>query len=270
MPYLATQFYIQNLLMGFIKYLFVFCIGFASTPLWAQEGLFETAKLPARKGFMLGVNGNFDIAVADMAKRFGNNYRIGPSIQYKTTRNWIFGVKFDFINGSKIKEDSLFAGIKDNYGTYINQDGQRLGINWYERGYMVGIEAGYILNTSKTVSDNGILFLTGLGFMQHKILIQDKSESILQLRGDYRKGYDRLSNGIYVEQYIGYLYLSQNGLINFHIGIDAVFGFTQGRRDFLYDVQKPGNDKRTDILIGIRGGWYLPLFKRKSEELFFE
>lgn len=239
-------------------------------PVWAQKGLFETPKLAARKGFMLGVNTDFDFAAADMAKRFGNNYRIGPSIQYKTAKKWIFGAKFDFINGGKIKEDSLFAGIKDNYGTYISIDGQRIGINWYERGYMVGIEAGYILNTSKKVTDNGIMFLTGLGFMQHKILIQDKSESLLQLRGAYRKGYDRLSNGIYLEQYVGYLHLSSNGLINYHIGINAAFGFTQGRRDFLYDVQRPGNDTRTDILIGIRGGWYLPLFKRKSEELFFE
>ena len=47
-------------------------------------------------------------------------------------------------------------------------------------------------------------------------------------------------------------------------------GFTQGRRDFLYDTGKPGTDTRLDILYGIRGGWYIPIFKRKSEELFFE
>jgi hypothetical protein len=114
------------------------------------------------------------------------------------------------------------------------------------------------------------MLMTGVGFMQHKILIQDKSESLLQLRGDYRKGYDRLTNGIFLEQYIGYIYLSNNGLINFHIGLDIAWGITEGRRDYLFDVRKPGNDKRNDLLFGVRGGWYLPMFKRKSEEFYFE
>jgi hypothetical protein len=256
--------------MKVTRYFFLFTFLFLSRYSFAQEDLFESTKLPARKGFLLGVNGNFDFSAGDMSQRFGNNYRIGPSFHYKTKSNWIFGVKFDFLNGDKIKEDSMFNGIQDGSGTFVNQDGQRIAVNRYERGYMTGIEVGHIFNISKSVSDNGIMIMTGVGFMQHRILIQDKSESILSLRGDYRKGYDRLTNGLYVEQYVGYLFLSNNGLINFHIGLDASFGFTQGRRDFLYDVRRPGNDKRVDILFGIRGGWYLPMFKRKSEEFFFE
>lgn len=236
----------------------------------AQKDLFGSTKLPPRKGFLVGVNGNFDMPAGDMAKRFGNSYRIGVSLHYKLKSNWIFGAKFDFLNGPTIREDSLLSGIKDSENTFFNQDGQRIAVNTYERGYMTGLEAGYIFNLSKSVSDNGIMVMTGVGFMQHKILIQDKSESILSLRGDYRKGYDRLTNGIYVEQYIGYLFLSNNGLINFHVGMDFAMGFTGGRRDFWYDVRRPGNDKRTDILWGVRGGWYLPLFKRKSEEFYFE
>jgi hypothetical protein len=235
-----------------------------------QTDLFTTTKLPPRQGFLLGVNGNFDIPAGDMAKRFGLSYRLGPSIQYKTRKNWIFGLKAEFILGDGIREDSMFTGIVDAEGTFINQDGQRIGINRYERGFMAGVEAGKIINTSKKISDNGIVLLTGIGFMQHKILIQDKGESLQQLRGNYRKGYDRLTNGIYLEQYIGYLYLSDNGLINFHIGLDIAWGFTEGRRAYLFDVQRPGNDKRNDIFFGVRGGWYLPMFKRKSEEFYFE
>lgn len=256
--------------MNLVKHFFLFLCLFSGTFSYAQKDLFESTKLAARKGFLLGVNGNFDMPASDMATRFGNSFRIGPSMHYKTKSNWIFGVKFDFINGGKINEDSMFVGIRDNAGTYINQDGQRIGINKYERGYMTGVEVGHIFNISKSVSDNGIMVMTGIGFMQHKVLIQDKSESIFSLSKNYRKGYDRLSNGIYLEQYVGYLFLSNNGLINFHIGLDAAFGFTQGRRDFLFDVRRPGNEKRTDILFGIRGGWYLPMFKRKSEEFFFE
>lgn len=251
-------------------YYFLFACLFITTSVSAQKDLFEKTKLAPRKGFLLGANGAFDMPGADLANRFGNGYRLGPSMHYKTKSNWIFGIKLDFTNGDQIKEDSLFAGIEDKSGTLINQDGLRLGVNTYRRGFMTGVEAGRIFNTSKTNSDNGILVMTGIGFMQHKILIQDKGESILSIRGDYKKGYDRLANGIYLEQYLGYIFLSNNSLINFHIGLDVAVGFTQGRRDFLYDVRRAGNEKRTDIMFGVRGGWYLPMFKRKSEEFFFE
>ena len=80
----------------------------------------------------------------------------------------------------------------------------------------------------------------------------------------------RLVNGWYFEQFAGYAYFSKKGVINFYLGANAMIGFTQGRRDWLYDVMKPGNEKRTDILLGIRGGIYIPAFKRKSEEFYFE
>ncbi len=250
----------------------LFCIGLLGifSTAYAQKDLFGAEQLPARRGFLLGASGNFDMPAGDLKNRFGNSYRIGGSMHYKFKSNWIVGLKLDFTNGDQIREDSLFYGIKDDANTFINIDGQRLGINTFRRGIMTGIEFGYILNTSKRIQDNGILFMTGLGFMQHKILINDKGESILSLRGDYRKGYDRLANGFYLEQYIGYLFLSDNGLINFHIGLDLAVGFTQGRRDFLFDVRRPGTDSRIDIMYGVRGGWYVPMFKRKSEEFFFE
>jgi hypothetical protein len=47
-------------------------------------------------------------------------------------------------------------------------------------------------------------------------------------------------------------------------------GFTQGRRDYLYDVMRPDNAKRLDVLIGVRTGWFIPMFKRNSEDMMFE
>ena len=140
-------------------------IVFIHNSVWAQKDLFQSEKLEARKGFLLGANGNFDMPAGDLKNRFGNSYRLGTSMHYKTKKNWIFGVKFDFTNGDQIKEDSLFYGIKDNVGTMLNQNGQRIGVNTYRRGFMTGVEAGYIFNTSKSVSDNGIMVMTGIGFM---------------------------------------------------------------------------------------------------------
>jgi hypothetical protein len=92
----------------------------------------------------------------------------------------------------------------------------------------------------------------------------------MSLRGRYLRGYDRLANGTFVEQYVGYAYFSSNKLINFTIGADILAGFTQGRRDYLYDVMRPDNAKRLDLLYGLRAGWFIPMFKRKSEDMIFE
>jgi len=244
----------------------------------AQEDLFgPTEHKESRHGFILNGNGGYDFPGGDMAQRFSNSWRIGPALMYKTSSNWMFGAKFDFITGRNVNEDSLMINIRDKYETYnqnlfqfINNDGQRIGVPVYQRGYAVGLTAGKIFNTSKSHPDNGIVALTTVGFMQHKINIFDQGKSIMSLRGNYLKGYDRLSNGIFVEEYIGYMYFSNNKLINFTLGADLLVGFTQGRRDYLYDVMRPDNAKRLDVLMGIRAGWFIPMFKRNSEDMMFE
>lgn len=237
---------------------------------FAQDDLFGSTKTPARKGFIIGINGSVDFPTADMAKRFGTGYRVGAAGLYKTTSNWIFGAKIDFMLGNIIKEDSFLINVKDKNGNVIDADGNKVGIGTFERGYMIGLQAGKIWNISKSNSDNGILFLTSAGFMQHRINLFDQNNSIVQLQKDYEKGYDRLTNGFFVEEYIGYNHLAKDGLINFTIGLDLTAGFTKGRRDFLFDVRRPDDKSRLDMLFGIRGGWYIPIFKKKSEEIFFE
>lgn len=241
------------------------------TPVFAQDDLFgTTTKLPSRQGFIIAVNGNYDFPAGDMAKRFGNDYRVGPSLLYKLKSNWVFGVKSDFIFGGKIKEDSFLVNMLDEYGQMLNSSGSRINLRITELGYIIGLQGGKIFNVSKKSSDNGILWLTTLGFIQHKINIFERDNSIPQIRGDYRKGYDRLTNGLLLEQYIGYTYFANDGLLNFHIGLDIAAGFTKGRRDYLYDVMRPDNQQRIDLLVGVRAGIYVPIFKRKSEEFYFE
>lgn len=243
---------------------------FTSINVQAQDDLFMTEKKPARKGFVFGVNGALGIPAADMAKRFGTSYMAGGSVFYKFRSNWLVGSKVDFIFGDKIREDSFLYNALDKYGAFIGQDGRRVGVNIYERGYLIGVQGGRIFNTSKHNSDDGVLVMTTVGFMQHKIFVRDREKTISQIKGDYIKGYDRLTNGWFIEQYAGYTHFSKNGLINFHVGMDIIAGFTAGRRDYLYDVMRPGTDSRLDILYGIKAGWFIPIFKRKSEEFFFE
>jgi hypothetical protein len=249
-------------------FLLVFLLaGFSA---FAQDDIFGGNKVPARKGIVIGLNGGIDLPAADMASRFGTSVRVGPSFMYKTMSNWMFGVKGDFFFGNQVREDSLMYNIRDRDGSFINKNSQRVNAGLFERGYMIGLQAGKIIPLAKANPNNGLLLLTGAGFMQHKITITDLDKQIAQVSGEYKKGYDRLANGIYLEQFIGYNRFDPGGLLNFHIGLDVVAGFNQGRRNYLYDVQRPGNEKRFDLLFGIRGGLYIPVFHQKSEELYFD
>ncbi len=132
------------------------------------------------------------------------------------------------------------------------------------------MQAGKIIPVNEIHPDNGIVLLTSAGFIQHKIDIFVRDKDIPQLDGNYLKGYDRLTNGFFAEEYAGYAFFSKNGLLNFTLGLDGMFGFTQGRRGYLYDVMRPDNQNRLDILYGIRGGWFITIFKRKSEDILFQ
>jgi len=243
-----------------------------------KDKLFGSGEAPKPKaGFILAANGDFDIPAGDIAKEFGLSYRVGPGILYKTSSNWLFGAKCDFILGDVVKQDSLMINIRDKYSTdnthvyeFINNNGEREGVPVYERGYMIALQAGKIIPLGKKHPDNGLELLTSAGFIQYKIDIYNDNKDIPELQGNYLKGYDRLTNGAFVEEYAGYIYFAKNRLLNFTIGVDLMVGFTQDRRSFLYDVMRTDNAQRTDFLFGIRGGWFIPIFKRKSEDLLFE
>lgn len=243
-----------------------------SPVLRAQTDLFGTPEAvePVHRGFIISVNGNFDLPGADMADRFGKSFRLGPALQYKTKSNFVFGLKFDFILGNQIREANYMANILDDNGFLININGSRERPGLFERGYAVGLQAGKIFSLSGRPSDNGLLLLTGAGFMQHRINIFDRDNTMNQIKPEYRKGYDRLSNGVYVEQYAGYTLFDKSGIFNINLGLNALVGFTQGRRDYQFDLMGPGNGKRLDLLLGARLGLSIALFKRKSEELIFE
>ncbi len=258
---------------------FLVLLWLVSVHSYAQDALFGVdSSRTTNHGLIINANFSGDIPAADMAKRFGDDFRIGGAITYKTKKNWIFGAKCDFIVGNKIKEDSLMINIKDKYSgpfngklvELINNNGNRVGVPVYERGYMIALQAGKIINFNKEHPDDGLMLLTSAGFIQHKINIYNSNKDVPALWGDMLKGYDRLTNGWFIEQYAGYCYFAKNKLLNFNIGLDAMLGFTKDRRDYLFDVMRTDNKQRYDVLFGIRAGWMIPIFRHSSEEISFE
>lgn len=114
--------------------------------------------------------------------------------------------------------------------------------------------------------NSGFIFSVGPGFLQHKIRIESDAAA---LKGVYKKGYDRLSNGFAVMESLGYLFLSNKRLVNFYIGMTSVQAWTKNRRGFNYDTGKEDDKMRLDIMTGFKIAWILPLYKKVPDEYYF-
>ncbi len=153
------------------------------------------------KMFNIHLTGNMDFPLADMADRFGTSYRLGVSINYKTAGKWLVGIKGELITGNVIREDSLLANAKTSQGGVISQLGDVLNVGTFERGYTLGVQVGKIFPVLQMNNNSGPTTIFSTGFIQHKIKLFDKDNSFPQLRDGYVKGYDRLSNGIFIENF---------------------------------------------------------------------
>jgi hypothetical protein len=222
----------------------------------------------ANKIWNFDVLGGVDIPMADMAKRFGTSYRIGFGLKIKNESNWIFGAKFEFITGNKMKEDSLLWNMKNDLGI-INISGDVINVGMFQRGYMTGIQVGKIFPFLQANVNSGPMMLASVGFMQYKINFFDRDNSFPQLRDEYKKGYDRLTNGIYIEDFIGYNFHSKNKLINVYAGLDVVWGFTKVRRNYTFDLARAETQSRNDVLVGFKLGWVVPIYRKKSEDTYY-
>jgi hypothetical protein len=207
--------------------------------------------------------------ILDLAKRFGNNARIGPSIMRKTKNNLLLGVHFDFIFGNKIVEDSVMWNLYTPSGFMIDNQGIPRNPGTFQRGYTVGIDVGKIFPVFQANSNSGLLWHSSYGFTQYRINIYDQDNGFAQFIGDYEKGYDRLTNGLYTEQMIGYAYLSKSKSANFIAGINVMLASTGGRRTWLYDVNRSGLDKRLEGTIGIKLLYMIPRYQKVVEETYY-
>ena len=219
-------------------------------------------------GLLYNMSYAFQMPAADLADRFGRNANVGVSLEYRTGQNWLTGLEFNYAFGQKVLDDPL-KFLRNSEGYIYGVNRQVGGVVLRERGYYGGGYVGRWFPKVRTKSASGPRFTVGLGFMEHKIRIQDDQNTIAQLEGDYLKGYDRLSNGLAINQSVGWQYMSKGGA-NFSIALEATEGFTKNRRSFDFELGKPMTGKRLDILYGIRATWMLPIYSfTPSEEIFY-
>lgn len=220
--------------------------------------------------FQFGINYSFHFPSGDMADRFGVSSTVGVNVDYKFKSNWSVGLEYSYIFGGNIKDSStMLNGLMTESGEIINMYGEYGSFILSERGFYSGAKISKLFPVLGPNKNSGILVTLGAGLLQHHIHIENKDNNTPPILGDYKKGYDKLCNGLSLRQFIGYQYLDNRGLINFYIGFEFYEAWTMSRRDIDFDLMRYDDTKRKDFLGGLRLGWILPLYTKAPDKFYY-
>jgi hypothetical protein len=204
------------------------------------------------------------IPAAEMAHRFGIVNSFGMAIDYKFGKNWMIGVESNFLFGRKVKEDGILKDVLAENGMVITTPGELDNIDLSMRGTTSRLNIGKIFRFSDAKPNNGLLLKFGVGYMMHKIIIDSKKDIVPQLSGEYLKGYDRMTHGLALSQFIGLIKLERSKLINLYAGIELMQGITKNTRNWDFYQGRKMDETRFEFMIGVKIGWMIPVFFGES------
>ena len=206
----------------------------------------------------------------DIAKQYGQNSTIGAGLMYKSRKNVLFSLDANFIFGSDVKNtDSILKMVLTQNGYIIDGNGVYALYSMYERGYSINFRAGKVFNLLAVNPNSGVFLMGGLGYLVHRLNIDVQHETAPQITGDYAKGYDRLTTGFSLNQFIGYYYMGKSRTLNFYGGFEFYQAFTKSRRDYIFDLMKKDDTNHLDLFYGIKIGWMIPIYDRAPDKYYY-
>lgn len=205
----------------------------------------------------------------DFEKRYDNANSIGGEVGIKTFGNWHFGVSGSYWFSNQVKVNNLLSDVINEAGDVIDSDGELVRLTYELRGQAYFAKIGRVFNILSPNPNSGVYVSFGAGYLQHRIKIDYRDGEVFQLSEERLKGYDRLTSGIALQQFVGYQYFGKSNLWNFYAGVEFIQGFTKNRRGYNYDSRSYDTGLKRDYLLGLRFGWVIPFRKRRSEEYYY-
>ena len=220
--------------------------------------------------FVPHVSYSYQFTSGDIAKRYGDNSTIGAGLRYKTKKNFIFSADLNFIFGSDIKNtDSILWMVLTKEEFIIDGNGTYALYALYERGYNFNFSFGKIFPVFSPNPNSGLMVTAGLGYTVHRMKIDNQHRTAPQISDDYAKGYDMLTGGLSLNQFIGYFYMGNSKFANFYGGVEFHQAFTKSLRDWNFSTMQKDNNKYIDYFIGIKVGWMLPIYNRAPDKFYY-
>lgn len=206
-----------------------------------------------------------------MGQRFPGFWGIQTGAYYQSQSNFTAGIHVTPLFGSVVTQSNVFGSIVGSTGALIDKNGNPGVIRMYMRGVSLLGTVGKIIPLSTRKTYSGLEFRAGAGYLNHKIRMQYDASTLPQLDGDYMDGYDRLSNGLLLQQAIYFQYVDIQTL-SFFAGIECNQGLTKSRRAWTYPSKSAEDRLRKDIYFGLSAGILIPisLHSRSSSSTYFE
>ncbi len=250
-----------------MKYLFLLLIfTYSAKDYFAQVSGAESVALP-----VVGVHYGGAFSGGDLAARYGYFNRVGFTAGYKFKSSWSTGVESDFWFSDNVRLTGLFDHLVDNAGNITNDLGLPASVLVYPRGVHLNAYVGRLLPLNQNNRNSGILLQLSGGYMLHHLRIETNDNVVPQLELDYKKGYDRLTTGVNVQQFVGYCFLNNHGSTSFYAGLYFQQGFTYNRRTINFDEPSVpvSTARRLDLQTGFRLGWYIPFYSAEPREYYY-
>jgi len=244
----------------------IFCV-LISNDYFAQKSIKDSVL--SRPWISAEYGGNW--TSGDLAERYGFMNHIGIITGYKTKKNYFFGIESCFHFGKDIRLTGLFDHLVDSYGNITDANGDIAAVVVYPRGFSTNITVGKIFPIFGSNKNSGLFVHGGIGYLWHYMKIETNDQVVPQIELDYKKGYDRLTSGINLHQFVGYNFMSTSGSYHFYGGFYAQEGFTKNRRTIFYDQPEipVSTELRLDVQIGFKLGWVIPIYKRQPKDFYF-
>lgn len=205
----------------------------------------------------------------DMSDDFGNNSTIGPGFIYKTAGNWMWTAEMNFIFGNNTKNSgAIISQITTDDGNLIGLDGIYTNVRPMERGFTLFAKVGKIFPAFNINPNSGLFFNFGAGYIQHKIRWDVEGNNAPQLGDDYKKGYDRFTEGFALTQSFGLFFMGDQRLWNFKVSGEVVESFTKMKR-YNFDTMSGNDSNRVDLFFGLKVSWMIPLYGRAPQAMYY-
>lgn len=232
-----------------------------------QEGV----DLNTQSAILLKMGFGWNIPAGDLSARFGTSSSVGGGVDYVFPNGrWALTGHYTYHYGNNVKEDVLDQ-IRNERGILIGDDGFPADLFLRQRMYYGQLGLLHILPLNQGSKNQWALELGGgVGYLQHWIRLQDERNTARQINGAYESGYDRMTRGVSVFEYVGIRYLQANKRVNFYFGLEFTQSFTKNTRPWDYDLRSAETDGRIDLLNGLKIGWILPFYLDvATEEIFY-
>ncbi len=220
--------------------------------------------------FIPYISYSYQFPGGNVAKRYGNNSSIGGGVAYKTSKNFFYALEANYMFGSKIKNaDSILWMVETEAGTIIDGNGTYALYALYERGFSMYFTMGKMIPVLNPNPNSGIYISGGIGYLLHRMKIDNQHLTAPQISGDYALGYDQLTGGFSFKESVTWFYMGNSKVTNFQIGIEFQQAFTHGLRDWDFSTMQKDEGNYTDFFIGLKVAWMLPIYSRAPDKYYY-